>query len=844
MGIALSAGCIFVGIIIIGMEFNKRNLTLVLGILGMISLSSVQTLNAQASSAQIEATRIQTRIKIDGNLREQPWRVVPKATDFMQSDPNPGEASVKKSEVQVIYDDKAIYIGAYLYEEEPKKIKRELGLRDDDGVNASRFVFALDPFNSGQNAYMFAVTSAGVQIDWRIVVENADFAWDAVWDSEVKMQKDGWSVEMKIPYSAFRFPDRLNQTWGVNFQRVTRSIREISSWSPVDPKNPNFVGQFGTLTGISRVKPPTRLSFTPYLATYTQSFPNMDRGTNEFETKVSGGLDLKYGFSESATLDLSLIPDFGEVLSDDVELNLTPFEQYFDERRPFFTEGTDIFNRAGLFYSRRVGQKPIDFDNVQNQLLPNEVISKNPERARLINGTKFTNRTRRGTGIGFFNATTGNTYAQLEFGQGIFREILTSPLTNYNVMVIDQLLPNSSFVSFVNTNVMRNGAAYDANVTGTEVRFLDKSSTYAVSGNGAISQLFFGGTGNSTTGSSGFKYNIQLEKIKGNWVGGIGRNLESKNYNPNDLGFLFAPNELSHYGFIKYQTFEPKGALLRWNVQAQYENERLHHPDVFAKSELELSAFTTFKNYLSVFGEYEFDLQDRHDYFEARKDGQRFVIPAGSEGLIYMSSDYRKALAIDARYEFWSKTEEWKGWGLFVGPRIRVSDRFSINPSVSYNKTFGQQGFVQDSAGLGSSNPLFGIRDRDDIESIVDLSYLFNPKMSFSFRTRHNWSQVEYSTFHKLLDNGTLEETPFDHVPNEDINFNVFNVDLVYRWRWARGSELNLIYKNALLTQTDEVLDSYGDNLNLLFENDARHTFSVKILAYLDYLNLKRNRRR
>ncbi len=234
-------------------------------------------------------------------------------------------------------------------------IRRQITARDEEQLkDLDYFSVFLDTYHDLQNGFQFLVTSSNVQTDAGLAPnqvlspgEYGDKTWDAVWDSKISIVEDGWIVEMKIPYLSLRFANKDAQSWGLQFQRVIRRNNEISFWNPVDPQVNGFVNQFGILANLVNVKPPLRLSFSPYVSTGVRSIPASD-GFNT-DALLSGGMDVKFGVNESFTIDATLIPDFGQVVSDNVVNNLTPYEVKFDENRPFFTEGTEIFNKSGLF---------------------------------------------------------------------------------------------------------------------------------------------------------------------------------------------------------------------------------------------------------------------------------------------------------------------------------------------------------------------------------------------------------------------------------------------------------------------------------------------------------------
>nr|MBS0036693.1 carbohydrate binding family 9 domain-containing protein [Saprospiraceae bacterium] len=290
----------------------------------------------QSQEKELSAQRIGAEIEIDGNLFEAGWAKAEPATDFIQQDPYPGAEASLPTEVRVLYDDNAIYIGVRLYDPVPESILRELSERNVIG-NADHFEVIIDPYRDGINGYSFAVTSSGVQRDARMYGDRKDAAWDAVWESAVVIDSLGWTVEMRIPYSAIRFPKIHSQQWGVNFGRNIRQTREQSWWNEIDPSLDGVLQQSGMLTDLINIEPPVRLSLYPFLAVSKDYTDFVD----ENPWGVSGGLDLKYGISQAFTLDVTLIPDFSQALSDRDVLNLSPFEVVFDENRQFFTEGME-----------------------------------------------------------------------------------------------------------------------------------------------------------------------------------------------------------------------------------------------------------------------------------------------------------------------------------------------------------------------------------------------------------------------------------------------------------------------------------------------------------------------
>ena len=310
-----------------------------------------------------------------------------------------------------------------------------------------------------------------------------DFGWNAVWDSAVKIVDDGWIVEVKIPYRALRFSNEEVQTWGLQLHRRFRINNSQYSWSPINRTIGNTGIYHGELTGIKNIKPPTRLIFYPFVSGVSTSFDG------EHETEFNMGLDVKYGITENFTLDATLIPDFSQAGFDNVTLNLGPFEQTFSEQRQFFKEGVDLFNKGDLFFSRRVGNSPVEQNNVEDELINNndinEEIINNPNIVKTLNAVKISGRTKKGLGVGFFNAITEKTQAKIKTTEYIrnqntqaitdsvisYRNRVTESFANYNIVVLDQQFNGNSSISLINTNVTRNGHFRDGNTTGFISRY-------------------------------------------------------------------------------------------------------------------------------------------------------------------------------------------------------------------------------------------------------------------------------------------------------------------------------------------------------------------------------------
>jgi Domain of unknown function (DUF5916) len=414
----------------------------------------------------INAKKVAGVIAIDGILNEPSWQQAEKVSNLIEFRPalDKQEPYNNRSEFLIMYNNEGIYFGGKCFEQNADSISKELVGRDGFGNNDFIGV-SFDTYKDNINGFEYLLTPLGEQFDAKISVNNEDFSWNAVWESKAIIEKDGWSFEMFIPFSAIRFGKSNNQNWGVNFFRKRAKTSQQFAWASINPLINGALPQEGFWNGLKDIKPPLRLQFSPYLSHYTTLFSKTAPGEKKLFQQVNGGMDVKYGINQAFTLDMALIPDFGQVQTDNRVLNVGPFEQQFSEQRPFFTEGTELFSKGDLFYSRRIGKQQVKA--IKNYGLDStERVIKNPTESKIINATKVSGRMQNGLAIGVLNAVTAQQQATvLNTTTNQERKVESYPLTNYNVLVLDKTLKNNSSVSLVNTNVTRNGSVYDANVT-------------------------------------------------------------------------------------------------------------------------------------------------------------------------------------------------------------------------------------------------------------------------------------------------------------------------------------------------------------------------------------------
>ena len=736
--------------------------------------------------------------KIDGVLNDNTWQDLDIANNFTQISPNNGnpERNHQRTEVKICYDSKNIYFGIMMYDNAPDSILRELAKRDNKDVNSDLFGIFINPFNDGQIEYELAISAAGVQSDAKTSPTYYDSAWDAVWKSSVRINDKGWVAELAIPFSQLRFPDN-NKPWSINMARSIRRYREDYSWNPINVEYTNYALQSGLLDGIKDIDSPIRLSFMPYASIYADMYDGQTTYPYNY------GIDLKYGINESFTLDMTLIPDFGQVAADAMVLNLSPFEVKYEEKRQFFNEGTELFEKGGdMFYSRRLQDD-------------------------LLNASKVTGRTKNGLGVAVLNAVTNKTDQD--------------PLTNYNIMIFDQAFGNSSSVSLMNTHMVQNGQGKDANVTGVFTRINNKDNTRVYVGKLKMSQEFEG-----SDLTKGFAGMLAVGKTNGEYQYDLYTIIEDDKYNPNDLGFLYSNNEITNGVALSYHQFNENKRFIKFSSALEIEHQTLFTNQEFVDFHYQLETFATLKNYTTIFMRANFNPYEKIDFYEARTNDLNHPLKRSKSinGSGWISTDYRRSIAIDIGGGgvldplHNGYTYHWR-----ISPRLRVNDNFSLKYVLSIKQKYNDIGFVKnDTLGLFIEPPkvdfIFAKRNTYMITNVLSANYIINNKMDISVKLRYHLDQVKNLEFKSLGNDGYLYDN--DYKGEHNVNYTTWTSDIAYSWRFSPGSQMSLVWKNAIVDERNYLRNHWADNLEESFNLAQQNSLSLKVIYYLDYLYLRK----
>jgi len=799
--------------------------------LPLFTLQAQNSLDSKISRKSYQAHRIANAPTIDGLLNDTIWKEVPSATDFVMSEPGNGTPSrtTHPTIVKLAYDDEAIYIAASMKDNKPERILRQFTQRDNI-EQSDFFLIDINTYNDGENQTRFVITSAGAIADAKMSGNDEDYSYNVVWEGEISYDENGWYAEIKIPYAALRFPKKEEQLWSIQFGRKILHLNEFYTWNYIDKSIGKDTQYNGLLTGIKNIDPPVRLSFYPYASAEVDDF-NGSTASN-----FSAGLDFKYGISDAFTLDATLIPDFGQTAFDKVELNLGPFEQAFGENRAFFTEGTELFTKGNLFYSRRIGDAPLGFNSAQTNLLDNEILVENPDKADLLNAVKISGRTDNGLGIGFFNAITQETEAIIgDTLSGLNRKIITEPFANYNILVLDQQYNQNSSITLINTNVTRNGHARDGNVTGFLFDINNKSNSFNYTGEAKMSNV------NKLGGNiSGFASEFSIDRTKGNFRYALAHEFANETYDINDLGLNFINNYNNFHVETSYRIFEPTKSLNTFNIRLFADQQRRYIPNVE-------TSFNIGANYFAVnlerfaFGNFIKYTTKRKDFFEARRNGKFVNYNANVVIDGFISSDYRKRFALDinANYQGYFKSEQ-DYFRIAISPRFRFNNKFSMIYSVNYSTSKNRNSFVA----LEPDKEIFGLRDVQSVENSIQASYNFSTKQALNLSFRNFWSIADFkeNKYSLLQEDGDLSPLNYQVTSDNDpnANFNIWNFDLSYNWQFAPGSEAILLYRNSIFNFDKQSDIQFTESLQNLFNQDLRQNLSLRLVYYIDY-NIAKN---
>ncbi|CAN5476981.1 hypothetical protein BH23BAC4_BH23BAC4_09290 [soil metagenome] len=788
--------------------------TLILGLLlsaGFQSLESVATdstvvevgpeRTALRTPPSLAATRIQFgEIRIDGRMDEPLWETAPVATGFIQRQPEPGMAATERTEVRVLYDDQALYVGFRMHDASPQLIQAQLARRDTD-VASDWALVGIDSQSDRRTAFVFGVNAAGVQRDFLLYNDvREDTSWDAVWQSAVSIDEHGWTAELRIPLSQLRFSPSADAPWGLQFGRHIGRKGEDTFWAPFLPDAPGFVSQFGYLTDLQNLSRPRGLEIRPYIASRLTRAPgeedNPFYSANQLRADV--GMDVKYRLGSNLNLTATVNPDFGQVEADPAQVNLSAFELFLEERRPFFVEGTDIFNfgRTRSFiqinpptflYTRRIGRAP-----QRTAFVPGEaydagtVYTDSPTQTPILGALKVSGRVGQWN-LGLLNAVTSNQRGRYTSigpdGPVLEGDALVEPLTNYlagraqrqfgqtlvggmvsavnrstDDPAIRSLLPAASYVggadfehSFGDRAWTVNGVFAATHNSGNPLAIsrLQRSPAHYFQRPDA-GHLEFDA---DRTSLSGLHAQMSVARTSGtHWIGSAMFATNSPGFDANALGFNGRSDQHVAGGVLIYQQPSPQGIFSNWNAnvhtfgQWNYDGDRVN-------STIGLEGSARFRNYWTMNGNLQYRMKAIDD--RATRGGPNSATTPTLSMSLSGGTDPRLPVRFFASQNNIFNADGGRNHGGSFSVRARPTTNFdfTLSPAISFNDWRAQYVGARPDA---AADQTFGTRYLfSDIEQLTAsisarVNWTFSPTLSLQVFARPYVSVNRFSGYKEL----------------------------------------------------------------------------------------------
>jgi hypothetical protein len=783
---------------------------------------------AGSSPKTITAVRTEVAPVCDGQLDEPQWKTASPVMDFTQFDPNEGALPTELTSVRLLYDDHALYVGVICYDARPEQIVQQLTRRDRTS-EADRFTVMIDSYHDRQTALVFSTNVTGVQSDGILSQDGNvyDITWDAVWSVGTRHFLDGWSAEFEIPYNALRFAARDDGTyeWGVNFRRYISRKKETDEWVMVPRKEMLQISRWGIIEGIRNITPPLHLELLPYVSgSGTYKSADLDPAhPSTYDARM--GLDLKYGLTRNFTLDAAINPDFGQVEVDQAVLNLTVFEPYFPEKRPFFVEGSQMFafgtsidnTSMPLFFSRRIGKRPTGSYSVAKPV--GGMVDENPLVTAILGAAKVTGRTNSGLSLGAISAATREEDATVKDSTGTVSKVLTEPRGLYNSVRVKQEFGGTSWVGGLLTAVGHETQlpALSAGVD-WNLRFDDGGYTF----DGYVA----GARSSATTERDGLASRLLFSRIAGeHWLYVASADLATRNFDPNDMGYFARPHDRGGYVQGLYRENFAEGIFRRYSFSVVPE-ARWNWDGVKTFGQLEAIASAEYTNFWRSTLTYRRILP-------AYEDEERGIIglrelPASNLLQLQVTSDERKDVSATVIGSYEADELQKRTVVGSLACTLRPAAWLELAPTVYYQHTRKElawlfpDGNVSDPAIGPAPFSVFGERDLDEVDMGLRGIVTFTRSLSLQWFVQVLLARGQYNNYQRTATSTML--VPYDYPSSpayskHDFNESTLNANLLFRWEYMPGSTFYLVWTQS----------RYGDSgiYNQAFEEAFSRTFSL-----------------
>jgi len=843
------------------------------------------------SRKQARAVRVQAdAVRLDGRLDEAVWRDTPPLTDFVQKEPTEGAPPSDRMEVWIVYDDQALYVAGRMATQGRASIQSPVGRRDNVAQSEHLYI-SLDTFLDRRTAYSFGVTASGVRYDGYHPTDDeydVDATFEPVWEARAVVEDQAWTCEMRIPFSQLRFNDRAEQVWGMNLDHWIPSRFEDVFWVPVPKKVKGWSSHFGELRGISGIRPSRRIELVPYAAAGAVATGVAQPG-NPFEdgADASGrvGADAKMGLGPNLTLQATFNPDFGQVEADPAVVNLSAFETFFDEKRPFFTEGRQVFAGVGstYFYSRRIGARP--------RGLAEGAFVDYPEAATILGAAKLTGRLASGLSIGALAAVTDREDART-FTPGLgLAGVRVAPLTSYGVVRAQQQFgAAASTVGGIFTAVHRGFDAgdplsalltRDAFSGGADSTLRLKGGAYEVAGHLGFSHVAgepdailrlqrssaryyqrpdadYVEEDPGRRSLSGLTGSLSARKVSGShWLWTAQAGAESPGFEINDAGQLSTADGLTFFGQLKYRETTPGRRLHSYSVSLNTENEWNYARDRQFGA-IRSDATLTFKNFWQTNLTAWVDSRAQDE--RLTRGGPSMGMPRAWVTIAELNSGFQARNRWTGRIYYGENELGGQTYRLSGSVSFRPGPRWQLSVDPNYLRAKDPQQYL---ATLAGGQPetfgrryVFGFIDRSTLLAQVRVSYTLKPDLTLDLYAEPFAASGRYLRFGELAaprsralrvygtDGTTVTANPDGSrtitdgaqsftLDNADFNVRSFRSNLVLRWEWRPGSLLFVVWQQNRSDQVAQgALVGPGDLFDS-FRAPGDNVFAVKASFWL-----------
>lgn len=829
------------------------------------------------------------RPEIDGILDEEIWRKAIPISDFTQKTPLEGQPSRIDTKVRFLYDREALYVGIKVSYNVMQPIIANVTRRDNMG-NSDRVIITIDTYESGVTSYSYALTASGVRSDYFHGSDNEydrDYSYDAVWLGETRYDSTGWSGEMRIPFSQLRFNKQNEYNFGLNINKWTPGIKEDAYWVMIPKNETGWSSRFGRLVGIANIESNRSVELLPYLAFSYLNDPkilDIDPYNDKNETRFRAGLDLKYGISSNFTLDAAINPDFGQVEADPAEINLTAYETYFSERRPFFTEGKSLFEggRANYFYSRRIGGKPA--------LVPNAEYYSSPDYTSILGAAKLIGRTERGTSVGVLTALTNREYAEFRDADGNNKTLEVEPLSFYGVGRIEQEIDdNASKFGFIFTSVERdlsssgltNLLALRANAIGSDWNIRFNKGEYELLGHAGFTRVegsvdYISNLQRSSARFyqrpdrkkslmdtnanllSGYTGSLTFNRQGGSkWLWGTTLWIESPGLAMNDIGFTQDVDELSFNNYVKYRENVPGEIFHSYSLRFSYDNSWNYDQDLIGSVIRLQSSFTLLSQ--NSFYAYLYARPETFDDTQTR-GGPLMLSPSQMEIYTGFESDWSRNFTYGFDLSYLQDDHSKEAYGISVNTAVKTAERLELSLSLGFDHSRRPYQYLRTYAGgrdaTYGKRYVFGKLKRQDLRLSLRTNYAFTTDLTVELFAEAYSSAGDFYSIGELLkarssdllyygengtsinedENGNYQITADGNdylLRNPDFQYLSFRSNLVLRWEFTAGSTLYLVWQQNKNNYDHRYYESNFGSLIDAFGIEGSNSLALKISYWI-----------